>query len=693
MDKKTETKSIFYGYTKIVVAILLLVMLDIAMIHNLDSINQDIGRHLKLGEIIWQTKSVPKINLFSFTAPDFPFINHHWLTEVVFYLLNNVGGLQLVMIFAYALAFLSFIVLAWAIARIYHEQLKKEFSFPFLRSPIFLTIAFLLPLSLPMFINFSSTRPQNFSFLFFSIFVAVLLLYKNNKASVAIWLLPLVLLLWVNTHIYFFLGPFLYAAFFLDRLLRLKTAPFRPGELRKLLIIGALLGAAMLANPNFLIGAIYPLQILRQYAIDVVENKPMFSVENGSNWIIFLLIKLSIPLLALSFFFTRKNRRKYFEMIVSAFLLWAAVKMMRNLPFWGLWFFIAASLNIIDIFVRDEIPPRKINPAPAKPTGAFFHVINILLLAVIISVPIFLTYFIASNQYYEKQGHFRTFGLSIPKGAQGGVDFIKSNNIHGPIFNDFDIGSYLIWKLYPTEKVFIDGRPEAYPEAFIKDIYFPMFTDNSKWNEYSQKYNINLIVLEVSTLGQETERFLTYREYDPLWRLVYLDNSVIIFLRDTPENKEIISRNLITSENALEREAIKESLNSQDAVALGNIGRVFFVSGLLKPARAFYEKALAIGSENGSYLLGLGLIYAQTNDRDLQRQAAVYISRAIDLGLDGPFHRLVLGKIYYLLGEKEKAQVEWQVLLDREPNNPDFPEIIDSYKKMGDELLRQQTAK
>src|SRR3989344_2451426 len=72
--------------------VLLFVLLTSFLVHNFDSIGQDIGRHLKVGEIIWQTKSVPITNSFSFTEPDFPFTNHHWLSEVIFYGVFNLSG-------------------------------------------------------------------------------------------------------------------------------------------------------------------------------------------------------------------------------------------------------------------------------------------------------------------------------------------------------------------------------------------------------------------------------------------------------------------------------------------------------------------------------------------------------------------------------------------------------------------------
>ena len=65
--------------------VLVFVLIGMLSISSLISINQDIGRHIKFGEIIWQTKTVFQVNLVSFTAPDYPFINHHWLSEVIFY--------------------------------------------------------------------------------------------------------------------------------------------------------------------------------------------------------------------------------------------------------------------------------------------------------------------------------------------------------------------------------------------------------------------------------------------------------------------------------------------------------------------------------------------------------------------------------------------------------------------------------
>ena len=58
------------------------------------SFTEDLGRHLLLGQIISETHHVPDTNYLTYTHPDFPFVNHHWLSEVILYRLHNLIGLN-----------------------------------------------------------------------------------------------------------------------------------------------------------------------------------------------------------------------------------------------------------------------------------------------------------------------------------------------------------------------------------------------------------------------------------------------------------------------------------------------------------------------------------------------------------------------------------------------------------------------
>ena len=59
----------------------------------------DLGRHLENGKIVWQNPQILFQNFYSYTEPNFPFINHHWLSGVIFYKLYTLGGFSLLSIF------------------------------------------------------------------------------------------------------------------------------------------------------------------------------------------------------------------------------------------------------------------------------------------------------------------------------------------------------------------------------------------------------------------------------------------------------------------------------------------------------------------------------------------------------------------------------------------------------------------
>src|SRR5512139_2129203 len=52
--------------------------------------------HLKLGQVIFETRSIPRTDIFSFTASGKAFVNQSWLADVLFYWIYNVGGFALV---------------------------------------------------------------------------------------------------------------------------------------------------------------------------------------------------------------------------------------------------------------------------------------------------------------------------------------------------------------------------------------------------------------------------------------------------------------------------------------------------------------------------------------------------------------------------------------------------------------------
>lgn len=496
-------------FLKITTIILFLLTVALVSTHSLDSINQDIGRHLKTGQIIWQTREVPKINLFSFTEPNHPFINHHWLSEVIFYLLGLFAGLKGLIVLKVVL-----ITTAFGIILFFLLPLTK-----------FWTLSLSMILGLLVFAERTDVRPEIFSYLFLVIFLVLLLKAKYKNDYRWLWVLPIVQIFWTNMHIYFALGPGLVFLFFIDRLIHERDKK----NLKKIGAILIITALATLLNPNFIKGALTPFTILNGYGYSIVENQSVVFLSNygilGKQISIF---EFSIVVLILSFIGAIMSGRSkiIFESLVAAFFTAMAIMMLRNFGIYGLVFATIVPLNLSTWQIKRESNKKLI-------------IVAYVLAIVGFGVWVFS---ITNNSFFRIMDKGQSFGLSVPRGAQGGVEFVKQNKITGPVFNNFDVGSFFIWKLYPEQKVFVDGRPEAYPVDFFENIYKPIQEDPVAWKKYSELYGINYVFFDPKDATPWAQTFLQDMLRDPNWPLVYFDRDAIIFLKKVQDNKEIIEK-------------------------------------------------------------------------------------------------------------------------------------------------------
>lgn len=470
---------------KVFVSMLLFILIFIGFFHPITSITQDLGRHLTTGDIILKTHAVPKVNLFSYTYPDFLFINHHWLSEVLYSIFYSKLGFNGLLVFNTALILLSFGLI---IASVY----KKI-------SP--LAILFCSLLYVPILFERTDVRPESFSFLFLSLFIVILYKFRE-KYTPLIFLLPLIELLWVNMHIYFPIGIVIVLFFALDYWLLRK---FKISK--QTLILGSVLiltAIATLINPNGLKGALYPLTVFRNYGYPIEENQNIFFLWNIMHKQSILFFFIAAPILFLSLILNFK-RVLPVEWLISIFFTILAASSVRNFPLFVLATFIpfTKSFSNIKLFL----------PKYAK------TVFLVFLLGLFI---------FEAQQIYAKKG----FGFGVETGVKDGADFFLKNNLQGPIFNNFDIGSYLDYRLYPKEKVFVDGRPEAYPASFFQDIYIPMQTDANKFALADKKYNFKTIFFSHTDQTPWAETFLKQITQNNKWKIAYLDDFSVILTKD-----------------------------------------------------------------------------------------------------------------------------------------------------------------
>ncbi len=128
---------------------------------NLISGGVDLGRHLKNGELCLSpagpkgtADQILHTNFYSYTCPGAPFINHHWLTDLLFFLVwktTGFAGLNLFYIAAGALTFSIF----FHVARIAAGFVPA----------VALALAYM-----PVLTVRASVRPEVFSYLMCSLF-------------------------------------------------------------------------------------------------------------------------------------------------------------------------------------------------------------------------------------------------------------------------------------------------------------------------------------------------------------------------------------------------------------------------------------------------------------------------------------------------------------------------------------------
>src|SRR5215469_14751042 len=96
---------------KFVITLLLFSLLFIAYFHKSQDLALDLGDQLTLGKIIVSTHHVPRINLFSYTNTQFPYIDMQWLSEVIFYLIFSQFGINGLIILTTVIVLFSFGIL------------------------------------------------------------------------------------------------------------------------------------------------------------------------------------------------------------------------------------------------------------------------------------------------------------------------------------------------------------------------------------------------------------------------------------------------------------------------------------------------------------------------------------------------------------------------------------------------------
>ena len=479
----------------------------------------DFWWHLKIGEIIYTTRTIPNTNMFAWTLPaDAPFTYGAWLGELLLYVLYRWGGLALVTFARNLLVIASFWMVGWT-AR---ERVAQAAS---LRS--WRLTAPALALLGGMSLNNLIVRPQIWSFPLFALYLWLLTRYASARAPSArgaagrlrargLLLLPLMMAFWVNAHGAFVLGLVLVGIFAVGEAVRalLRAPDALPWKKVGVLFgVGALTALATLVNPRGVGIATYVVNLLTDRPSQALVVEWQSPTPSGVANIVFY-VSILVLLLTLAFARRRPNPT---DLLLMVGFLWLAWSGMRYVVWYG--------MAVMPILAGEwaALWPR-LAAAPARR-----HPVNLILL-LLLAVPVAL----AQPWWVERLPLPETYWKQVWRGSPVGplvgvetpvaaVEYLRAHP-GGRLFHEMGYGSYLIWAM-PEQGVFVDPRVELYPYEQWLD--YVRIGRGVRYNELLEGYGADRLMVDRELQGE----LIRALEDDPLWEQEYADGRTEIWRR------------------------------------------------------------------------------------------------------------------------------------------------------------------
>jgi hypothetical protein len=471
-------------------------------------VDPDLGWHIKYGEQITKTHIIPTKDTFTHSFYGQALVDREWITNILIYqIYENFSFLGLSIFFGMISSLGLFIP-----ALIFKGD--KRLKFILIWWCVIGTDA----------VFQAGARAQNFSFVFFSILITLIIKYLQSKKVRYLFLIPFIFLLWSNIHPGYILGLVTLSIFVFTEIFMLLFRCFSKGfrfelktDFKRLFILIIILtgsfvcillspkeyGAAGLSG-DFIRGLFFPAN----YAI---SSSVIGSVRMSiSEWLPPVLTDLSGSIFLLSIFILFSlyvlkpiTKTGVKLLVLVAFITYFSSLARRNtLYIYALFFPVMLLYSDRITFLLDN-----------KIKIIFICLISFLF---IINIPSKL---FTNIENIIKYGKDETSYCKYRKLPCDLIDHLKKNRMEGNMFNFYDWGGFLIWQL-PEYKVFIDGRV---PGNDLYLDYRKVTNLQSGWREVIKKYNIKWILMPNNdkTFELINTQFGWVREYADKEAVIY----------------------------------------------------------------------------------------------------------------------------------------------------------------------------
>lgn len=449
----------------------------------------DTGYHIRTGEFILDRLQIPRHDLFSFHDPPIPWTAHEWLAETVMGLLHRMGGLTAVVLFFVLLLALTYTLLARNCNRLG-------------ANPLLATAGAALAAGCSNMHWLA--RPHLFTLFLLTVWCGILEEFRTGSRD-RLYLLPLLMIFWVNLHGGFIFGLAIGGIYVAGEIL--SGAERRGVAGRLCLFLGAAAGTALL-NPLGWRIYLFPFRMISdKYLADHVME---FASPNFHNPLLFPYLLFAL----LMVFALAPRKPAPVELLLTVILGLLSLRSIRHIPVFALVvtpFLVRHAGELIDqgkgrmmSALRERL--AQLGEVDGSSDRFLWPV------AAIVTVVILTVSGKVSCRFDPEMK---------PVAA---VEFLLKEQLPGNPYNNDEFGDYLIYAGQGRYRVFFDGRSDMYGEGRMKE-YFEVQVLAPGWEKILDKYRIDWILFD-------TDSILVRQLWgNPGWHPVYTDAVATIFVR------------------------------------------------------------------------------------------------------------------------------------------------------------------
>jgi len=389
----------------------------------------DLFARVAMGRLALSLNHVPLKDPFAFTPTLPTWVDHEWLSGVVFYIIaSTLGdpGLILLKVLLASSATLCVILAS--------RRYAPEFSARF----IWITVCVLHAASAWT----STVRCQAITYLFLPMLYWAIIEYRKDRNIFALSLTPLLAIAWVNIH-----GGYALGCVTLAILIGCETLEKRLS--RGLMLVALGWALAPIFTPYGWLG--FARFLVASLGMDRPGIEEWFPRHTDAASLIVTTL-LCVPLiLGIA---VRRGVADLFGLAALTFSGYCAFRHIRFLPF----FMITSAIFGAPYVDAALEKARSVRPALYTATvrcgalvcAAFMLLGSLHLLALVLSPS--------------------TYRLNYKDFPIGAVEWLRAQGIPGKLLVDFNTGSYALWRLYPNMRISTDGRyEECYPDQTVRD--------------------------------------------------------------------------------------------------------------------------------------------------------------------------------------------------------------------------------